>query len=183
MALVVGNQPVDQKFGSCGGSGLGIWGETRPSFAPSQHLSYLLYSLDLARFPGQVGFVAFRFKWDWRSVPYSPLDLDEWRWMNNWTWRHYFENNWPSWASSVHLQIKLMQKEWLSGKEFACSAADIGHVGLIPGLAKAPGEGNGSPLQYSCLGNPMDRGGWWLQFMGSQRVRHDWALTHTHHEV
>ena len=33
-------------------------------------------------------------------------------------------------------------------------------VGLIPGLGRSPGEGNGNPLQYSCLGNPMDRGGW-----------------------
>ena len=37
------------------------------------------------------------------------------------------------------------------------------------------GEGNGSPLQYSCLGNPMDRGDWWLQSIGSERVRHDLA--------
>ena len=39
----------------------------------------------------------------------------------------------------------------------------------------SPGAENGSPLQYSCLENPMDRGNWWLQFMGSQRVRHDWV--------
>ena len=48
--------------------------------------------------------------------------------------------------------------------------------GLITGLGRSPGEGNGNPLQYSCLGNPMDReepeG---LQSMGSQRVRHDRA--------
>ena len=39
------------------------------------------------------------------------------------------------------------------GKETACSA---GHLGLIPGLKRFPGEGNGSPLQYSCLENPME---------------------------
>ena len=33
-------------------------------------------------------------------------------------------------------------------------------VGLIPGLGRSSGEGNGNPLQYSCLGNPMDRGAW-----------------------
>ena len=38
------------------------------------------------------------------------------------------------------------------------NAGDIGDVGSIPGLGKSPGEGNGNPLQYSCLGNPMDRG-------------------------
>ena len=34
-------------------------------------------------------------------------------------------------------------------------------VGLIPGSGRSPGEGNGNPLQHSCLGNPMDRGAWW----------------------
>ena len=38
--------------------------------------------------------------------------------------------------------------------------ASAGDVGLIPGSGTSPGEGNGSPLQYSCLGNPMDRGAW-----------------------
>ena len=46
---------------------------------------------------------------------------------------------------------------WLSGKESACNAED---VGLIPGSGRSPGEGNGHPLQYSCLGNLMDRGAW-----------------------
>ena len=54
-------------------------------------------------------------------------------------------------------------------KESACNAID---VVLIPGLGRSPGEGNGNPLQYSCLGNPMDReepGG--LQSMGSQKIQ------------
>ena len=38
--------------------------------------------------------------------------------------------------------------------------ANTGNVGLIPGSVRSPGEGNGNPLQYSCLGNPMDRGAW-----------------------
>ena len=46
---------------------------------------------------------------------------------------------------------------WHSGKEFACSAGD---TGSIPGLGRSPGEGNGTPLQYSCLENPMDGGAW-----------------------
>ena len=44
---------------------------------------------------------------------------------------------------------------WLGGKESTCNAQD---VGSIHGLGRSPGEGNGNPLQYSCLGNPMDRG-------------------------
>ena len=40
------------------------------------------------------------------------------------------------------------------------SAGDTGDVGSIPGSGRSPGEGNGNPLQYSCLENPMDRGAW-----------------------
>ena len=58
------------------------------------------------------------------------------------------------------------------GKEPACSAGDMGS---IPGLGRPSGEGNGNPLQYSCLKNPTDRGAWWAPSMGLQRVRHSWA--------
>ena len=44
------------------------------------------------------------------------------------------------------------------GKESACS---VGDLGSIPGLERSPEGGRGNPLQYSCLGNPMDRGAWW----------------------
>ena len=44
------------------------------------------------------------------------------------------------------------------GKEYACNAGDTEVAGLIPGLGRSPGEGNGNPLQYSCLGNPKIRG-------------------------
>ena len=54
-------------------------------------------------------------------------------------------------------------------KESACSAGDLGS---IPGLGGAPGEGNGYPLQYSCLENSMDRGAGGLQSMGLQRAGH-----------
>ena len=57
-------------------------------------------------------------------------------------------------------------------KESACNAGD---PGLIPGLGRSPGEGNGNPLQHPCLGNPMDRGAWWATVHGLQRVRHDWV--------
>ena len=43
-----------------------------------------------------------------------------------------------------------------NGKESACN---VGDLGSIPGSGRSPGEGNGNPLQYSCLVNPMDRGG------------------------
>ena len=57
---------------------------------------------------------------------------------------------------------------WLSGKESACNAGD---VGLIPGSGGFPGGGNGNPLQYSCLGNPMDTGVWWAIVHGLQKSR------------
>ena len=48
-----------------------------------------------------------------------------------------------------------------SGKESACqSRLDVRHASSIPGLGRSPGEGNGNPLQYSCLENPTDRGPW-----------------------
>ena len=43
---------------------------------------------------------------------------------------------------------------------------NAGEAGSIPGLGRFPGEGNGSPLQYSCLGNPMDREAWWATVHG-----------------
>ena len=44
--------------------------------------------------------------------------------------------------------------------------ANARDVGLIPGLGRSPGEGNGNPLQYSCLGKPMDRGAWQAAVLG-----------------
>ena len=45
-------------------------------------------------------------------------------------------------------------------KNLPASAGDDGDLGLTPGLGRPPGEGNGNPLQYSCLANPMHRGAW-----------------------
>ena len=42
------------------------------------------------------------------------------------------------------------------GSEVKASASNVGDLGSIPGLGRSPGEGNGNPLQYSCLENPMD---------------------------
>ena len=44
--------------------------------------------------------------------------------------------------------------------------ANAGYRGSIPGSGKSPREGNANPLQYSCLGNPMDRGSWWATVHG-----------------
>ena len=52
------------------------------------------------------------------------------------------------------------------GSESKESACDAGYVGLIPEWGRSPGEGNGNPLQYSCLENPMDEGAWWATVHG-----------------
>ena len=64
---------------------------------------------------------------------------------------------------------------WLRDEESICNAGDAGDTGWIPGSGRAPVEGNGNPLQYSCLGNPTDRGVWWATSMESQRVGNNLA--------
>ena len=51
-------------------------------------------------------------------------------------------------------------------KNLPSNAGDIGDAGSIPGLGRYPGVGNGNPLQYPCLENPMDRGSWWATVHG-----------------
>ena len=53
------------------------------------------------------------------------------------------------------------------------NAGDERDVSLIPGLGRSSGEGNGNPLQYSCLGNPMNRGAWWATVHGVAKNGHD----------
>ena len=66
----------------------------------------------------------------------------------------YLYNTYNTYAYIYMHNISQGLPRWLSGTESACNAGD---TGLIPGLGRFPGEGNGNHLQYSCLGNPMDR--------------------------
>ena len=52
------------------------------------------------------------------------------------------------------------------GSDGKASAYNAGDLGLIPGLGRSSGEGNGNPLQYSCLENSMDQGAWWATVRG-----------------
>ena len=58
--------------------------------------------------------------------------------------------------------------DFLGGSDGKVSADIVGDPGSIPGLGSSPGEGNGNPLQYFCLENPMDRGAWLATVHGSQ---------------
>ena len=71
----------------------------------------------------------------------------------------------------------------LNGKESACN---VGDPDLIPGSERSPGGGHGNPLQYSCLGNSMDRGAWWATVMGrkeSDTTKQLTQLSLTHPQV
>ena len=57
------------------------------------------------------------------------------------------------------------------GSEGKASACNAGGLGSIPGSGRSPGEGNGNPLQYSCLENPMDRGAWWATVHGVAKLQ------------
>ena len=65
-----------------------------------------------------------------------------------------------TWASQVAQVVK----------NPPASAGDAGGTGSIPGSGRSPGEGNGNPFQYSCLGNPMDRGAWWATSWGRKEL-------------
>ena len=78
--------------------------------------------------------------------------------------------NFPGSCGSISTALVLVINNPLA------SAADARDPGSIPGLGGSPGEGNGNPLQYSCLENPMDRGAWWATVYGvakeSDRTEH-----------
>ena len=63
--------------------------------------------------------------------------------VQNWRWMLFYLGNVPG------------------GSDGKASARNVGDPGSIPGLGRCPGEGNGNPLQYSCLENCMDGGAWW----------------------
>ena len=79
-------------------------------------------------------------------------------------------NNWAKAPADISILLLLILPGGSGGKESACN---VGDLGLILGLGISHREGNGYPLQCSCLENSMDRGPGGLQFIGSQRVRHD----------
>ena len=83
-----------------------------------------------------------------------------------------------------HLKISMVREVWQAivhgiaknadfpgGSDGKASVYNMGDPGLIPGPGRSPGEGNGSPLQCSCLENPMDGGAWWATVHGVAKSR------------
>ena len=62
--------------------------------------------------------------------------------------------------------MSLLEGGFPGGSDNNASAYNAGDLGSIPGSRRSPGEGNGNPLQYSCLKNPVDRGTWWITTHG-----------------
>ena len=64
-------------------------------------------------------------------------------------------------------------RRYLSGSDGKASVYKAGDPGSIPGSGRSPGEGNGNPLQYSRLENPMNGGAWWVTVCGVAKSQHD----------
>ena len=95
----------------------------------------------------------------------------------------------------------MLRVDFPGGSDCKASAYNAGDLGSIPGSGRSPGEGNGNPLQYSCLENPMDGGAWWATVHGVaksrtrlsdfthslgevKRVKHvTWSFEHNKHEI
>ena len=100
---------------------------------------------------GRVGCLKRQWVWAQRKLPLGRL------------WSKHRHSPWLPLHVITAVAVGIWLPQWLSGKESACNAGD---AGSIPGSGGSPGQGKGSPLQYSCLGNPMDRGAWWVKVHG-----------------
>ena len=93
-------------------------------------------------------------------------------------WKHFIRFRYNA---LLYYYNYLGPSQWLSGKESTCNSGESGDGGLIPGLGRSPGVGNGKPLWYSCLKNFMGRGAWWAtvqRIAKSQTWLSNWACMH-----
>ena len=106
---------------------------------------------------------AWIFGDSWYLVPNCPQDkLNQFILSLAWYEMSHFS------LSQIHICVQGFL-DGSSGKKSACIAGDAGDVSSVPGLGRSPGRRNGNSLQYSYLGNPMDRGACGLQSMGLER--------------
>ena len=85
----------------------------------------------------------------------------------------------------LNLRLSKLQ-DFPGGSDGKASVYNSGDPGLIPGSGRSPGEGNGNPLQYYCLENPMDRGAWWATAHGVAKSRtrlSDFTSLHTFYKL
>ena len=121
-------------------------------------------------FSFSVGFAFFKIKWgksphSWLKTVLDLVWCASVATLCHFGWRVCPPLLTSSLPRKVHFCIfkRLGLLRWLSGKESACNSGD---TVSIPGSGRSPGEGNVNPLQYSCLGNLMDRGAWWATVYG-----------------
>ena len=79
--------------------------------------------------------------------------------------------SWHIDEGNVEIVVDFIFLGFPGGSEVKASACNAGDLGSIPGSGRSPGEGNGNPLQYSCLENPMDGGAWWPTVHGVAKSR------------
>ena len=84
----------------------------------------------------------------------------------NFSLSHLYVSLCPTCDVNLFRLLFLYLPRWLSGNESACQCRNTGDMGSIPGLGRSLGEGDSSPLQYSCLENSTDRGAWWATLHG-----------------
>ena len=87
-----------------------------------------------------------------------------------------------TWMDLEGIMLKLNNRDFLDGSDGKVSACSAGDPGSVPGSGRYPGEGNGNPLQYSCLENSKDGRAWWATVHGvpkSQTGLSDFTFTFT----
>ena len=82
------------------------------------------------------------------------------------------------WGTKGSMNIGEETNSCTSGSDHKESAGNAGDLCSVHGWRRSPGEGNGYPLQYSCLENPMDRGAWQATVHGVAKTQIDWATEH-----
>ena len=129
-------------------------------------------------FHGQRSLVSYRVTKSWTQLSDSlsfPLHNNSDVWLGIWLPR--MKTTFLSLSFSTEYLLYFAILDFPGGTDSKVSAYNAGDLGAIPGSGRSPGEGDGNPLQYSCLENPMDGGAWWLQSMGLQRAGQDWATS------